>query len=302
MAESVLALQSVSKSFRDVQAVCGLSVEVPGGCIYGFLGPNGAGKTTTLRMILDIIRPDSGAIQVFGNRSASDSKDRIGYLPEERGLYPKMRVRDVLVYLGRLKGLDKATARTTVTRWLGTLDLGGWADRRVDDLSHGMQQRLQFAAAVVHSPALLILDEPFSGLDPVNVELVKAQILSLRDGGATVVLCTHMMEQAESVCDSILLIHSGRKVLDGRLDEVLKQDGAQAVMVELEGDAGFVRELPMVAEVTPSGREIVVVLKDGADDQVFLRSLLDRTRVRAFRPKVPTLREVFVRAVKSATG
>lgn len=302
MAESALALEGVSKSFRDIQAVCGLSVEVPGGCIYGFLGPNGAGKTTTLRMILDIIRPDSGTIQVLGARPACDSKDRIGYLPEERGLYPKMRVQDVLVYLARLKGLDKAAAGAAVARWLGALDLGGWADRRVNDLSRGMQQRLQFAAAVVHGPDLLILDEPFAGLDPVNVELIKDHIVSLRDGGTTVVLCTHMMEQAESVCDNILLIHKGRKVLDGRLNDVLRQDGPQAVVMEVEGDAGFLRELPMVAEATHSGREIVVVLRDGADDQAFLRAVMDRARLRAFRPKVPTLREVFVRAVKSSSG
>ena len=293
-----LTTESISKSFDGVCAVQDLSVRVPAGCIYGFLGPNGAGKTTALRMVMNIIYPDSGAIRVLDQDSLARAKDRVGYMPEERGLYPRMTVSAVLVYLGELKGMDRPGAEAAVMRWLKEVDLSGWAAHKVHDLSRGMQQRLQFVATVLHDPDLLILDEPFSGLDPVNVDMVRSIILRLKESGCTIVLSTHMMEQAESLCDRILLINRGRKVLDGTLDEVKARYQVGCVAAELEGDTGFIAGLPMVASVTPSGRELDIMLAGADNDQALLAALVGRVRVRSFRIKTPTLREIFVSAVR----
>lgn len=295
-----LALEEVSKTFDGVQAVASLNLRVPAGSIYGFLGPNGAGKTTTIRMIVDIIRPDRGVIRVLGQESVEKVKDRVGYMPEERGLYPRMTVRAILEYLAALKGVERADIRPRIEHWLKTVDLTGWAGRKVHDLSRGMQQRLQFVAAVIGNPRLVILDEPFSGLDPVNLDLLKGIVLRMRDEGATVILSTHMMEQAEHLCDAILLINNGRKVLDGPLGEVRAQHEMHAVVVELEGDAGFVDGLPMVIGTSRVGRKLEVVLREDADDQEFLGALVGKVRVRSFARKVPSLHEVFVRAVGGA--
>ena len=293
-----LTIESISKSFDGVCAVQDLSVCVPAGSIYGFLGPNGAGKTTALRMVMNIICPDSGTIRILGEQKLARAKDRVGYMPEERGLYPRMTVGGVLTYLGELKGLDRPAAEAAVMRWLKEVDLSDWAARKVHDLSRGMQQRLQFVATVLHGPALLILDEPFSGLDPVNTELVRSIMLRLKESGCTIVLSTHMMEQAESLCDRILLIHRGRKVLDGTLDEVRERYQVGCVAVELEGDAGFIAQLPMVTSVRPNGRELDIMLTQSGEDQALLAALVGRVRVRSFRIKTPTLREIFVSAVR----
>ena len=293
-----LTTESISKSFDGVCAVQDLSVCVPAGSIYGFLGPNGAGKTTALRMVMNIIYPDSGTIRILGEQKLARAKDRVGYMPEERGLYPRMTVGGVLTYLGELKGLDRPAAEAAVMRWLKEVDLSDWAARKVHDLSRGMQQRLQFVATVLHGPALLILDEPFSGLDPVNTELVRSIMLRLKESGCTIVLSTHMMEQAESLCDRILLIHRGRKVLDGTLDEVRERYQVGCVAVELEGDAGFIAQLPMVTSVRPNGRELDIMLTQSGEDQALLAALVGRVRVRSFRIKTPTLREIFVSAVR----
>jgi ABC-2 type transport system ATP-binding protein len=293
-----LALEGVSKSFDGVQAVASLDLHVPEGSIYGFLGPNGAGKTTTIRMVVDIIRPDSGVIRVLGQDTVKAVKDQVGYMPEERGLYPRMAVRGVLEYLALLKGVARADVRPRIDHWLKAVDLAGWADRKVHDLSRGMQQRLQFVAAVVGDPRLVILDEPFSGLDPVNLDLLKGIVLQMRGEGATVILSTHMMEQAESLCDAILLINDGRKVLDGSLADVRVQHGPPAVVVELEGDGQFIEGLPTVVGTTRLGKKLQVVLREDADDQEFLAALVGKVRVLSFARKVPSLHEVFVSAVR----
>jgi ABC-2 type transport system ATP-binding protein len=294
-----LTTEAISKSYDGVCAVQDLTLHVPAGCIYGFLGPNGAGKTTALRMVMNIIYPDSGAIRVLGLDSIAHAKDRVGYMPEERGLYPRMTVAGVLTYLGELKGLDRAGATTAVIRWLKEVELGDWAARKVHDLSRGMQQRLQFVAAVLHEPDLLILDEPFSGLDPVNTDLISGIILRLKEAGRTIVLSTHMMEQAESLCDRILLIDRGRTVLNGSLDEVRARYQVGCVAAQLEGDADFVAQLPMVTSVRPAGRELEIMLAGPDDDQALLAALVGRVRVRAFRLKTPTLREIFVSTVRA---
>jgi len=292
-----LVLDGVCKSFGDLHAVDALSVQVPAASIYGFLGPNGAGKTTTIRMIMDIIRPDGGRIEVLGRPSAGRAKDRIGYMPEERGLYRKMTVGKVLAYFGAIKGLSAGQAADRAAQWLRRMALSNWADRKVEELSRGMHQKLQFAVTGINDPELLILDEPFAGLDPVNLDLLKAEILRLRDEGTTVVLSTHVMHEAERLCDRILLIDRGKAVIDGGLDEIRAQRRSHAVSAELEGDSRFVPSLPMVAGVQPDGRRLEIALAQDADPQQLLEALVGRVRVLAFEVKVPSLHEIFVALV-----
>jgi len=234
---SAIVLDRVSKSFDGVRAVQELSLRVPAGTIYGFLGPNGAGKTTTIRMIMDILRPDGGRIEVLGAASARQAKDRVGYMPEERGLYPRMKVRNVLAFLAQLKGVPKTEIPGRLESWLKAMDLSGWQQKEVRELSRGMQRRAEFIAAVISDPELIVMDEPFAGLDPLNLDLVKDTILRLRAAGKTIILSTHNMEQAETLCDRILLIHRGEKVLDGSLAEIRAPYESDAVVVELEGEA-----------------------------------------------------------------
>ncbi|MBN2288962.1 MAG: ATP-binding cassette domain-containing protein [Candidatus Glassbacteria bacterium] len=298
MSDDALVIEGVSKSYREVRAVQNLSARLPAGSIYGFLGPNGAGKTTTIRMIMDIIRPDSGSIRVLGQDSAARARDRIGYMPEERGLYRKMKVRSMLAYLGAIKGMQRSEAARAITAWLDELGLSAWGGKKVEELSRGMQQKLQFAATVINDPELLILDEPFSGLDPLNLDLLKGIMLRLRESGSTVIFSTHMMEQAERLCDYLLLINKGEKVIDGTLGSIRAGFKSNAVSVELEGDPSFVGGLPMVSAVARAGARLEAVLEPGADPQEFLKALVDKARVRAFEIKVPSLHEIFVSLVE----
>jgi len=297
-----LVLDQVTKAFGALRAVDDLSARVPSGSIYGFLGPNGAGKTTTLRMIMNIIAPDSGRIGVLGKTPLDQAKERIGYMPEERGLYRKMTVRSVLSYLGAIKGMKRAALSRAISDWLDTVGLADWANRKVEELSKGMQQKLQFVATVISDPEILILDEPFSGLDPINLDLLKGIMLRMRDAGKTVIFSTHMMEQAERLCDLILLVNRGRKVFEGALEEIQSRFVANAVEAELEGDTAFLSELPVVKSVTRNGRRMEISLADGADSQELLRALVGRVRVRAFEVKVPSLHEIFVRLVGGVDG
>jgi len=289
-----LVIENVSKSFGTVRAVDDLSLRVPAGSIYGFLGPNGAGKTTTLRMIMDIIYPDSGRIHVLGDSSGAEFKNRVGYMPEERGLYRKMKVRTILSYLGAIKGMGRKELAREIPRWLDAVGLGEWIDKRVEGLSRGMQQKLQFVATAINDPELLILDEPFAGLDPVNLDLLKGIMLRMKDAGRTVILSTHVMDQAERLCDFILLINKGKKVFDGTLDEIRSRYDSDVVSVDLDGDADFVTALPIVRGVTRAGRRLEIVLSEGADAQELLQELVGRVRVNAFEVKVPSLHEIFV--------
>lgn len=292
-----IALHQVSKSFGENRAVDDLSVRVPSGSIYGFLGPNGAGKTTTIRMIMNIIRPDSGRIELFGDGSARQAKNRIGYMPEERGLYRKMTVRRVLAYFGAIKGLTVEQSTHRVSQWLQRVDLANWADKKVEELSRGMQQKLQFAVTAINNPELLILDEPFAGLDPLNVDLLKTIILEMRDEGKTVIFSTHVMYEAEKLCDFILLINRGKVILDDRLAHIRSQQRSHTVCVELEGDASFIKDLSIVTKVESQGNKLEITLTENADAQQLLRTLVDRVRVQAFEVKVPSLHEIFVNLV-----
>ena len=295
---SLLVLEDVVKRFSRIVAVDGLSVQIPQGSIYGFLGPNGAGKTTTIRMIMNIIHPDSGRITVFGQEHAESLKERIGYLPEERGLYKKMRVKDILRYFGQLKGVPRAHVKASVSNWLEKVELTKWADSKVEELSRGMQQKIQFVAAIVHSPDLIILDEPFAGLDPVNTDLLKKAILGLRDEGKTVVFSTHVMEQAEKLCDSILLIDKGKKVLDGPLNEIKDSYKSNSVIVEYKGDGDSIAGLDQVESVAGSDGRIEISLSEGAEVQALLRAMLDKVEIERFEVKRPSLEEIFIRSVK----
>lgn len=294
---NAIELDKVCKSFGPVRAVDELTVHVPQGCVYGFLGPNGAGKTTTLRMIMDIIRPDSGSIQLLGAPASSRARERVGYMPEERGLYRKMTVTAVINYFGTLKGMTAGQLRQRVPEWLQRVDLAEHAGKKVEELSRGMHQKLQFVVTVINDPDLVILDEPFSGLDPVNQDMLRDTIGSMRQAGKTILFSTHVMHEAEQLCDFLVLINQGRVVVNGTLDEIRAGHEANTITLELEGDADFVRTLPLVQAVTPNGRRLDVRLADGADPQELLLALVARARVRAFEIKQPSLHEIFVRLV-----
>ena len=290
---NAIEIQHVTKTYGPVVAVDDLSFAVPEGSIYGFIGPNGSGKTTTLRMILHIIEVDRGAIRVFGETPRSACTDRIGYVPEERGLYRKMKVREVLEYFGGLK--RGGSLRKEVDAWLERLDLTDWADKKVEALSKGMSQKVQFIAAVVSRPPLLVLDEPFSGLDPVNSDVLREAILALRAEGTTILFSTHDMAVAERMCDTILMIFRGRKVLDGTLSAIQDRYGTDTVRVRTEGGAGALGGLRGVDRLTDFGQVQELRLDGTRDAQDLVGEILSRTRVTSFEVMRPTLRDIFLR-------
>ncbi len=292
-----IEVEDVNKSFGRVQAVRNLNMRIPRGSIYGFLGPNGAGKTTTLRMMMNIILPDSGRIRVLGHADTSISKDRIGYMPEERGLYRKMRVGDQLAFLGGIHGMSGRALRESIARWMSAVGLAGHEKRRVEELSKGNQQKLQFVGTMLHEPELLILDEPFSGLDPVNVDLLRQLMLRCRDEGRTVIFSTHMMEQAEKVCDFLLLINKGEKVADGTLAQLRAADARRIVRLECDGPTDFLDALPMVEHVHRNARSLEISIREGGDAQEVLRAAVAQTWVQAFEVKQPSLEEIFIHLV-----
>jgi ABC-2 type transport system ATP-binding protein len=291
-----ITLSHVSKRFNGTAAVADLSLAVPTGSIYGFIGPNGSGKTTTLRMIMNILLPDEGDITVLGSRDTSAARDRVSYLPEERGLYKKMTIRRLLRYYGRLKGEQLAAIDRAIDEWMTRMELGGLLDKQVETLSKGMSQKVQFVSAVVSNPTLLILDEPFSGLDPVNAQVLKDAVLEIRRRGTTVVFSTHDMATAEKMCDRIFMIFRGRKVLDGTLESIQSQYGADTVRVRTAGGVEVIRGFPEVEAVNDFGQMQDVRLK--GDSQVFLAHLAARTVVYHFEITRPSLHDIFVRIAK----
>ena len=295
--DSAVSLRNLVKTFGQHRAVDGVSLEIPRGHIFGLIGPNGAGKTTTIRMILDIIRPDSGEVVVLGTPAGDQVKDRVGYLPEERGLYRKTKVLEMLGYQGSLRGASPAAARKEASEWLDRLDLADWKGRKVEDLSKGMQQKVQFIGAVLGKPELLILDEPFSGLDPVNQNAFKDLMLELNRNGATIIFSTHQMDTAEKLCKEIALINKGKIVLNGSLSQIKSRFGKNSVMVEFDGDGSFLQGLPGVARVDDYGQYREVRLQDGADPQALLRAAVERVTVRRFEIMEPTLHNIFIEQV-----
>jgi ABC-2 type transport system ATP-binding protein len=295
--EPALQLDGVTKRFGKVTAVDHVSLNIPSGAIYGFLGQNGAGKTTTIRMIMSILYPDEGSIRVLGHDNAEAIKDRLGYLPEEKGLYKKMSAGEILTYFGRLKGLSRADAKRRARELLIEYGLGQWLDEKCETLSKGMGQKVQLLGTLIHDPELVILDEPFSGLDPVNVETMRNLILRMKRQGRTVIFSTHIMEQAEQICDYIFLIHKGKKVLDGPLAEV-KSAGDRGIMLDYDGDGRLLHSLRGVARVNDAGKQAEIFLDEGVDPQAILRQLVETPIIiRRFDLRAPSLHEVFVRAV-----
>jgi len=291
---NAIELDSVTKAYDTVTAVDAVSLNIRQGAIVGLLGPNGAGKTTTIRMVMSILMPDSGAIRVLDQPVSERTRDLIGYLPEERGLYPRMKVRDVIIYMAALHGLSEAEAGKRAGEWLARFELSEWADKKVIDLSKGMQQKVQFITAVLHRPPLVILDEPFSGLDPVNAAVVKDIMLELRDQGSTVVLSTHRMEQVEKMCESICLINRGKCVLDGELRAIKQSYGKNTVHIEFTGPDGFLSH-PSVAGVNRFGTGAEVKLKPGADAQALLKAAIEcGAQINRFELLEPSLNDIFI--------
>ena len=295
-----ISLENVTKSYDEVKAVDGVSLRVKEGAILGLLGPNGAGKTSTIRMVMNILAPDEGSIAVFGQPVGDETRQSIGYLPEERGLYTRMKVIDVIVFLGALRGLSESEAEKRGREWLDRFELKDWAEQKVQDLSKGMQQKVQFIAAVLHKPKLLILDEPFSGLDPVNAATVKDTMLELRDRGSTVVLSTHRMEQVERMCDSICLINKGQNVLDGDLRAIKESYGKNTVNIEFNGPDGFLSH-PAIASVNRFGSGAEAKLKPGSDPQEILKAALESgARINHFQLLEPSLNDIFIEKTSHA--
>ncbi len=295
-----VSMQGVRKTFGPKVAVEGIDLSIPEGAIYGFIGPNGAGKTTTIRMIMSILFPDRGELSVLGKKSAVESKDRIGYLPEERGIYKKMKVGSFLMHMGRLKGLDRSGLKPRVMEWLDRVDLADVHKKKCEELSKGMQQKVQFVASVLHDPDLIILDEPFSGLDPVNMRLLRSLIDEEHGRGKTVIFSTHVMHQAEQNCDHIVMIHHGKKVLDDSLDVIRKRFDPRALLVEpIEGTSRShdVALVDGVAHVTAIDGALEVVLDQGVDPQRAMRSLLDSMPMNRVEIKRPTLEDIFIEIV-----
>ncbi len=301
MTESDLVLDSVTKRFGQFTAVNAISLAVPKGSIYGFLGPNGSGKTTTMRMIMSIFYPDAGSIRVLGHDNAEEIKDRLGYLPEEKGLYKKMRVEEIIAYFGTLKGMGKGEAKTRARELLERYGLGEWIGKKCEAMSKGMGQKVQLLGTMIHDPDLVILDEPFSGLDPINMELMRDTILDIKRNGKTVIFSTHVMAQAEELCDAIMLMYKGDKILDGLIGEV-RSTGPQAIQVEFVGDGEVVRSYPHTERVNLSGNSAEVFLTAGEDPQAFLAYLIGKVEVRRFDLREPSLHEIFVRTVKQHGG
>ncbi len=295
---ATLRLDHVTKAFDDFVAVDNLSLEVFPGKIFGLIGPNGAGKTTTIRMIVNITVPDSGRVELFGQLMNPRLQNRIGYLPEERGLYKKMKVSEQLRFLGELKGMSAGAADKAIDRWLDRLKLARWKNSKTDELSKGMQQKIQFIATVMHDPDLLILDELFSGIDPVNAELMKEVVLDLKASGRTIIFSTHMMEQAERLCDDICLINRSRKILEGSLREVKKGFGRHAVALRAEGIDGLLDDPVLISSVKPYGDHVEVVLAEGADAQQLLERLVAHgARISRFEQIESSLHDIFIAKV-----
>ena len=293
-AQNALEFKGLTKAFNGTLAVDAFDMEVPERQVFGLLGPNGSGKTTTIRMAMGIYSRDSGEVRTLGADDPLEVRDRLGYLPEERGLYPKMKVIEQLAFLGTIRGLSRREANKRAASWLDRLGLSERGKSDTNKLSKGMQQKVQFAAAVIHDPELLVLDEPFTGLDPINTRLLKELILEQREKGTTVVLSTHRMDQVEQMCESICLIDKGKSVLAGELSEIKASYGTSTVELEYDGPSGSLDGLTGVREVRDSGRTASVMLEDESRSQDVLRQLVDRVTVRSFVLTEPSVEDIFL--------
>lgn len=290
--ENAVCVQNLSKSYDGQNVVRDISFDISKGEVFGLIGPNGAGKTTIIRMLLDIIRPDSGEIRILDDRLSEKTKDQIGYLPEERGLYKKLTVFETLAYLGALKEIDSKKRATFLLEKMGMLQ---HKDKKISELSKGMQQKIQIIAAIIHDPDFIILDEPFSGLDPVNMKLVKDLIMELGKEGKTILISTHMMDQVERMCSRIFMIHKGEGVLYGKIDEIKSRYGKNTVLLEFEGE---LKNIQGVKKMNNSGNYAELILEPGADPTEVLKKLAEMVRVNKFELSMPSLNEIFIQVVE----
>lgn len=298
-----LRVERVTKRFGDFTAVEDLTFDVRAGRVFGFLGPNGAGKTTTIRMIVGITAPDEGNIELFGERMSANLQDRIGYLPEERGLYKKMKIVDQLRYFAALKDVSSAEADKRIDFWLERMSLAEWKNKKTTDLSKGMQQKVQFISTVLHNPDLLILDEPFSGLDPVNVEFMIDVLAEFRTQEKTIIFSTHLMETAERLCQDILLINRSKKVLGGSLREVKASYGKNLIALRMSGGDAVLEDRSLVAKVNDRADEKEVELASGADAQVLLHGLIESgAAITKFEQIEPSLNDIFIARVTESNA
>lgn len=308
--KDTITARHIVKQYAGHRALDDVSVAVPAGSVYGLLGPNGAGKTTLIRIINRITAPDSGTLEFDGRPMTADDIYRIGYLPEERGLYKKMKVGEQALYLARLKGLSRADARAQLERWFRKFGIMGWWDRKVDELSKGMAQKVQFIVTVIHRPRLLIFDEPFSGFDPINAQLLRDEILNLRDEGATVIFSTHNMASVEEICDHIALINQSRNILTGPVDEIRRSWGTGSYRVDFAGDAsalatamqGFCK----VEEAMPASAGLQSRVLTPLNKGIVVRELVGRineaVEIHGFRELIPSMNDIFIRAVEASNN
>ena len=292
-----IQVENISKQFGDTKAVNNVSFTAQKGRIFGLLGPNGAGKTTTIRMINYIIPQDEGSILISGEPVSDKTQRKIGYMPEERGLYKKMKVGEQLMYLAQLKGLDAADAKEKISYWLNRFNAYDWHSKKVGELSKGMSQKIQFIATIVHNPEIYIFDEPFSGLDPINSELLKEIIIELRESGKSVLFSTHRMEQVEQMCDDICLFNNGKVVLTGNLGQIKKEFGKNTVLIEFRGDGGFIDELDNVRINNRSTNFAEIRILDGQNPQNILQKAMKNADIHKFQLAEPSLNEIFISTV-----
>ncbi len=299
---NILEVKGVSKFYGDFVALNQLNLSIEQGRIFGLLGPNGAGKTSLIRIINQITAPDEGSVLFDGEALNPEHIGQIGYLPEERGLYPKMKVLEQLVYLARLKGLDKQVAQREVKNWMARFKIADWQNKMLEELSKGMAQKIQFIATVIHKPRLLIFDEPFTGFDPVNTELIKHEIERLRDRGASVIFSTHRMESVEEICDEIALINKGEKILEGGLSKVKSAYREHEYLVLLENSAisGNLKNAEILGKKQIDGRLEVHIKANTHDTKALLTELMERGNLLSFKERIPSLNEIFIAKVQES--
>lgn len=300
--ENLLDIQHIVKNYANHLALDDVSITVPKGQIFGLLGPNGAGKTSLIRIVNQITGPDSGKVFFDGEPLSEKHIYQIGYLPEERGLYKKMKVGDLLLYLARLKGMSKSEAMERLKEWFVKFDIKTWWDRPVEDLSKGMQQKIQFVATVLHQPKLIILDEPFSGFDPINANIIKDEILSLREKGSTIIFSTHRMESVEELCDHVALINRSKKILDGSKNELKEQFKTNTFSVTFEGNLNSESGIFEVLETSVLEGEVKKAslhLHEGVAINQMIAHLLDKVALKSFHENIPSMNDIFIAAVKT---
>jgi len=298
---NAISVDQISKSYGDFVAVNDLSLEVKSGSIFGLLGPNGAGKSTTIRMIVNITIPDSGRVTLFGQPMSAKLQERVGYLPEDRGLYKKMKVGEQLAFFAELKGISRQESQKRIEAWLDRIEMTEWKNKKWEELSKGMQQKVQFVSTILHSPDLVILDEPFTGLDPISAGLLKEIVHGLKEKNKTIIFSTHLMEQAEELCDEICLINHGRKLLGGPVREIKRGFGWRYVAIDGENFEETLKNNPLVKEFTNNRDHTKIFLQDGADPQTLLQQLVGAgARITKFEMVAPSLNEIFIESVKRA--